>query len=150
MAYQCSCTKRYLFRKSPGSLDNKSGRRCHLLLIKRWHLLPSFLSNEPGTGLGFFKYWKQLFFFLSKYVSLRFNSFVSCSFWTIDIMLLSIILVQRIKQHELKWGLKNALLHIGDDYLGSLIRVRTFLLPVSRILVTGSRIRDLGSWMQKN
>jgi hypothetical protein len=33
----------------PGLLDNKSGRRCYLLLNKRWLLLPSFLSNEPGT-----------------------------------------------------------------------------------------------------
>jgi hypothetical protein len=33
-----------------GSLGIKGGRRCHLLLNKRWRLLPSFLSNEPGTG----------------------------------------------------------------------------------------------------
>jgi hypothetical protein len=32
-----------------GSLDKKGGR-CDLLLNKRWHLVPSFLSNEPGTG----------------------------------------------------------------------------------------------------
>jgi hypothetical protein len=35
-----------------GSLDKKGGRRCHLLLGKRWHLLPPyFMSNEPGTDL---------------------------------------------------------------------------------------------------
>jgi hypothetical protein len=33
----------------PGSLNKKEGRRCNLLLNKRWNLLPSFLSNEPGT-----------------------------------------------------------------------------------------------------
>jgi hypothetical protein len=33
----------------PGALDTKGGRRCHLLLNKRWHLLPSFLSNEPDS-----------------------------------------------------------------------------------------------------
>jgi hypothetical protein len=33
----------------PGSLNKKGGRRCNLLLNKRWNLLPSFLSNEPGT-----------------------------------------------------------------------------------------------------
>jgi hypothetical protein len=36
----------------PGSLDKKEGRWWHLLLNKRWHLLPPFLSNE-------------LFFFIS-------------------------------------------------------------------------------------
>jgi hypothetical protein len=30
----------------------KGGRRFHLLLSKRWHLLPPFMSNEPGTGTG--------------------------------------------------------------------------------------------------
>jgi hypothetical protein len=35
----------------PGSLDKKGGRRCHLLLNKRWNLLPSFLFNEPGADL---------------------------------------------------------------------------------------------------
>jgi hypothetical protein len=34
-----------------GSLNKKGGRRCNLLLNKRWNLLPSFLSNEPGTDL---------------------------------------------------------------------------------------------------
>jgi hypothetical protein len=33
-----------------GLVDIKGGRRCHLLLNKRWNLLPSFLSNEPGIG----------------------------------------------------------------------------------------------------
>jgi hypothetical protein len=33
----------------PGSLDQKGGRRCNLLLNKRWNLLPLFLFNEPGT-----------------------------------------------------------------------------------------------------
>jgi hypothetical protein len=28
----------------------KRGRRFYLPSIKRWHLLPPFLSNEPGTG----------------------------------------------------------------------------------------------------
>jgi hypothetical protein len=37
-------------RPVPGLLDKKGGRRCHLLLNKRLHLLPSFLSDEPGTG----------------------------------------------------------------------------------------------------
>jgi hypothetical protein len=32
-----------------GSLDKKGGRIFHLLLNKRCHLLPPFLSNEPGT-----------------------------------------------------------------------------------------------------
>jgi hypothetical protein len=36
----------------PGSLDKKEGRRCHLLLRKRWHLLPPFLPNKPGTDIG--------------------------------------------------------------------------------------------------
>jgi hypothetical protein len=35
----------------PGSLNKKGGRRFHLLLRKRLHLFPPFLSNEPGTGL---------------------------------------------------------------------------------------------------
>jgi hypothetical protein len=35
----------------PGLLNTKEKRRFHLLLSKRWHLLPPFLSNEPGTGL---------------------------------------------------------------------------------------------------
>jgi hypothetical protein len=35
----------------PGSLDIKGGKRCNLLLYKRWNLIPSFLSNKPGTGL---------------------------------------------------------------------------------------------------
>jgi hypothetical protein len=34
----------------PGSLDKKGGRRCQLLLNKRWHLLPPFSFNEPGSG----------------------------------------------------------------------------------------------------
>jgi hypothetical protein len=48
----------------PGSLDKKGGSRCHLLLNKRWNLLHTFLSTEPGTlfckrrkcclGRGFF------------------------------------------------------------------------------------------------
>jgi hypothetical protein len=33
----------------PGLLNTKEGRMFHLLLSKRWHLLPPFLSNEPGT-----------------------------------------------------------------------------------------------------
>jgi hypothetical protein len=36
----------------PGSLDKNEGRRFHLLLSKRLHLLPPFMSNEPGTGEG--------------------------------------------------------------------------------------------------
>jgi hypothetical protein len=34
----------------PVPLDKKGGRRFHLLLHKRWHLLPPFVTNEPGTG----------------------------------------------------------------------------------------------------
>jgi hypothetical protein len=34
----------------PGLLDKKVGRRCHLLLNKRWHLLFPVLSDEPRTG----------------------------------------------------------------------------------------------------
>jgi hypothetical protein len=34
----------------PSSLDKKGGRRFHLLLRKRWHRIPPFLSNEPGTA----------------------------------------------------------------------------------------------------
>jgi hypothetical protein len=34
-----------------GALDKLGGRRCHLLLNKRRHLLPPFLSKEPGTEL---------------------------------------------------------------------------------------------------
>jgi hypothetical protein len=30
--------------------QKEGGRRCHLLLNKRWNLHPNFLSNEPGTG----------------------------------------------------------------------------------------------------
>jgi hypothetical protein len=30
----------------PGSLDKKGGRRCQLLLNKRWLLLPPLLANE--------------------------------------------------------------------------------------------------------
>jgi hypothetical protein len=37
----------------PGSLNKKEGRRFHLLLSKRLHLLPPFLSNESCTGLTF-------------------------------------------------------------------------------------------------
>jgi hypothetical protein len=37
----------------PGSLINKVGRWCHLLLNKKWNRFPPFLSNEPGTGVGF-------------------------------------------------------------------------------------------------
>jgi hypothetical protein len=37
----------------PGSLDKKGGRRCHLLLNKRCHLPPTFLSKEPGTVFCF-------------------------------------------------------------------------------------------------
>jgi hypothetical protein len=33
----------------PGSLDKKSLRKCNFLPNKRWHLLPPFLFNEPGT-----------------------------------------------------------------------------------------------------
>jgi hypothetical protein len=32
-----------------GSFDKKAGRRFHLLLRQRWHLLPPILSNEPGN-----------------------------------------------------------------------------------------------------
>jgi hypothetical protein len=39
------------YQPVPGSLDKKGERRCHLLLNKRWNLLPHFLSNEPGTVL---------------------------------------------------------------------------------------------------
>jgi hypothetical protein len=35
----------------PGSLNKKGGRRFHLSLSKRLHLLPPFLSNEPVTVL---------------------------------------------------------------------------------------------------
>jgi hypothetical protein len=38
-----------IFYPLPGSLDKKEERRFHLLPRKRWHLLPPFLSNEPGT-----------------------------------------------------------------------------------------------------
>jgi hypothetical protein len=34
----------------PGLLDKKGGKRFHLLLSKRWHLLPPFMSNEPGNS----------------------------------------------------------------------------------------------------
>jgi hypothetical protein len=34
----------------PGLLDKKEGRKWHLVLNKRWHLLPPILSNEFGTG----------------------------------------------------------------------------------------------------
>jgi hypothetical protein len=34
----------------PGSLDKKGGRRCNLLLNKRWNPLPPFLFNKPGTA----------------------------------------------------------------------------------------------------
>jgi hypothetical protein len=34
-----------------GSLDKKGGRRCNLLLNKRWNLLPPFLSYESDTRL---------------------------------------------------------------------------------------------------
>jgi hypothetical protein len=37
----------------PGSLDIKGGRRCNLLLNKRWNLLPPFLSNEPSPDVVF-------------------------------------------------------------------------------------------------
>jgi hypothetical protein len=33
-----------------GSLDKIWGRRLHLLLSKRLHLLPPFLSDDPGTA----------------------------------------------------------------------------------------------------
>jgi hypothetical protein len=35
----------------PGSLDKKRVTRCHLLLNKKWHLLPPFFFNEPGSGV---------------------------------------------------------------------------------------------------
>jgi hypothetical protein len=35
----------------PGSLVKKGGSRYHLLLNKRWLLLPPFLSDDPGTDL---------------------------------------------------------------------------------------------------
>jgi hypothetical protein len=36
----------------PDSLrQKKGGRRRHLLISQRWHLLPPFLSNESGPGL---------------------------------------------------------------------------------------------------
>jgi hypothetical protein len=48
---------------SAGLLDKQGGRRCHLLLMKRWHLLPPFVSNEPGTervskSMWLFRIWE--------------------------------------------------------------------------------------------
>jgi hypothetical protein len=40
----------FLKWSEPGSLDKKGH---HLLLNKTWNLLPSCLSNEPGTELTF-------------------------------------------------------------------------------------------------
>jgi hypothetical protein len=53
----------------PGSLNKKGGRRFHLLISKRLHLLPPFLSNEPGTVFSF------LFFSFSTKLSYFFFSF---------------------------------------------------------------------------
>jgi hypothetical protein len=36
----------------PGSLNTKEGRKFHLILSKRWHLLLPFLYNEPGTAIS--------------------------------------------------------------------------------------------------
>jgi hypothetical protein len=35
--------------KVPGLLDEKEGRRGHVLLSKRWHLSPPFRSNELAS-----------------------------------------------------------------------------------------------------
>jgi hypothetical protein len=47
-----------------GSLDKKGGRRCHLLLNKRWNLPPSFLFNGTGCIEEFFWFlqWLLLIF----------------------------------------------------------------------------------------
>jgi hypothetical protein len=44
------------FSLVPGLLDKKGGRKCNLLLNKRWNLLTPYLVNEPPpprTGAGF-------------------------------------------------------------------------------------------------
>jgi hypothetical protein len=53
------------FKICAGIVRQKKGGKCQLLLNKRWHLRPPFLSNEPGTGLlSNYSLGKKNFFYL--------------------------------------------------------------------------------------
>jgi hypothetical protein len=59
----------------PGSLDKKGGRRWHLLLNKRWNLLPPFFVQRTQHSL--ILYGKRLLFLLHWFLILPSNVFTA-------------------------------------------------------------------------
>jgi hypothetical protein len=63
-----------------GSLDSKWGSRCHVLLYKRWHLLPPFCLTNPAQVKCKNRETKFGFYFPEECLILKRNNFVTLTF----------------------------------------------------------------------